>query len=202
VEDEAIRDLVRARADALKDGKAAKARLKAFLLRHDLRYEGRATWGPAHLRGLTKVVCLTATQQIVFPEYVRAVSEQTERLQRLEASERNGQSVVVNRLSQALGIGRACSPGVAQSSLRVTRLEEILVPRPEAGAGRTQVRWEPTHGSQRDPPSPLLAPALLVPGEESDRNLTPPAPPLLTAAGISMLAAHHYTKFLDLPPFL
>src|SRR6266511_4660118 len=33
VEDESIRDLVRAREDALKDGKAAKARLKAFLLR-------------------------------------------------------------------------------------------------------------------------------------------------------------------------
>ncbi len=85
VEDEAIRDLVRARADALKDGKAAKVRLKAFLLRQDIRYERRATWGPAHLRWLAKVVCPTPAQQIVFQEYVRAVSEHTERLQRLEA---------------------------------------------------------------------------------------------------------------------
>ena len=85
VEDEAIRDLVRAREDALKDIKAAKARLKAFLLRQDLRYEGRATWGPAHLRWLAEVVCPTPAQQIVFQEYVRAVSEHTERLQRLEA---------------------------------------------------------------------------------------------------------------------
>jgi len=45
VEDEAIRDLVRAREDALKDAKTAKVRLKAFLLRQDMRYEGRATWG-------------------------------------------------------------------------------------------------------------------------------------------------------------
>ena len=52
VEDEAIRDLVRAREDTLKDGKAAKVRLKAFLLRQDIGYEGRATWGPAHLRWL------------------------------------------------------------------------------------------------------------------------------------------------------
>jgi transposase len=37
VEDEAIRDLSRARADALRDLKAAKLRLKAFLLRHDIR---------------------------------------------------------------------------------------------------------------------------------------------------------------------
>jgi transposase len=43
VEDEAIRDLARAREDAMRDLKAAKNRLKAFLLRPDSRYEGRAT---------------------------------------------------------------------------------------------------------------------------------------------------------------
>ena len=37
VEDEAIRDLSRAREDALRDLKTAKFRLKAFLLRQDLR---------------------------------------------------------------------------------------------------------------------------------------------------------------------
>jgi transposase len=51
VEDEAIRDVVRAREDAQKDLKAAKVRLKAFLLRQDIRYEGRANWTAAHLRG-------------------------------------------------------------------------------------------------------------------------------------------------------
>jgi transposase len=84
VEDEAIRDLARAREDALRDLKAAKFRLKAFLLRQDIRYTGRATWSPAHLRWLSEVVCATPAQQIVFQEYVRAVNEQTERLQRLE----------------------------------------------------------------------------------------------------------------------
>lgn len=84
VEDEAIRDLVRAREDALKDLKAAKVRLKAFLLRQDIRYEGRANWTAAPLRWLANVVCPTPAQQIVFQEYVRAVTEQTERLQRLE----------------------------------------------------------------------------------------------------------------------
>jgi transposase len=85
VEEEAIRDLVRARAEARKDGKAAKVRLKAFLLRQDLRSEGRAKWGPAPLRWLAKVGCPTPAQQSVFQEYVRAVSEHTERLQRLAA---------------------------------------------------------------------------------------------------------------------
>jgi transposase len=84
VEDEAIRDLTRAREDALSDLKDAKLRLKAFLLRHDIRYVGRANWGPAHLRWLSEVVCPTPAQQIVFQEYVRAVQEHTERLQRLE----------------------------------------------------------------------------------------------------------------------
>jgi transposase len=84
VEDEAIRDLTRAREDTLRDLKSAKFRLKAFLLRQDIRYTGRATWGPAHLRWLSEVVCATPAQQIVFQEYVRAVHEHTERLQRLE----------------------------------------------------------------------------------------------------------------------
>ena len=84
VEDEAIRDLTRAREDTLSDLKDATFRLKAFLLRPDIRYTGRANWNPAHLRWLSEVVCQTPAQQIVFQEYVRAVSEHTERLQRLE----------------------------------------------------------------------------------------------------------------------
>jgi transposase len=84
VEDEALRDLTRAREAALSDLKDAKLRLKAFLLRPDIRYVGRANWGPAHLRWLSEVVCPTPAQQIVFQEYVRAVSAHHERLQRLE----------------------------------------------------------------------------------------------------------------------
>jgi transposase len=84
VEDEAIRDLSRAREEAMQDLKAAKFRLQAFLLRHDIRYTGRANWSPAHLRWLAEVVCPTPAQQMVFQEYVRAVSEHSERLQRFE----------------------------------------------------------------------------------------------------------------------
>ena len=83
-EDEAIRDLTRAREDTISDLKDAKYRLQAFLLRHDIRYTGRATWGPAHLRWLSEVVCPTPAQQIVFQEYVRAVSEHSDRLQHLD----------------------------------------------------------------------------------------------------------------------
>jgi transposase len=86
VDDEAIRDVSRGREDALRDLKATKHRLKAFLLRQDIRYEGRATWSAAHLRWLAEVVCPTPAQQIVFQEYVRAVIEQTERRRRLEGA--------------------------------------------------------------------------------------------------------------------
>ena len=64
--------------------KDAKFRLKAFVLRQDIRYAGRANWGPAHLRWLAEVVCPTPAQQIVFQEYVRTVTEHTERLGRLD----------------------------------------------------------------------------------------------------------------------
>jgi transposase len=43
VDDEALRDLSRAREDAVCDLKRSKVRLKALLLRQDIRYEGRAT---------------------------------------------------------------------------------------------------------------------------------------------------------------
>jgi transposase len=84
VDDEAIRDLSRAREETLRDLKAAKLRLKAFLLRHDIRYTGRANWSPAHLRWLSEVVCPPPAQQIVLQEDVQTVTEQTERLGRLD----------------------------------------------------------------------------------------------------------------------
>ena len=83
VDDEAVRDLSRAREASVSVLKDAKRRLKSFLLRHGLNYSGRATWNAAHLRYLARVVCPTPAQQVVFQESLRAVSEQTERVQRL-----------------------------------------------------------------------------------------------------------------------
>ena len=85
VEDEAVRDVCRARDAARVTLKAAKLRLKSFLLRLGLNYTGRANWTDAHRRYLAKVVCPTAAQQVVFQEFVRAVDEQVDRLRRIEA---------------------------------------------------------------------------------------------------------------------
>src|SRR5262245_751902 len=68
VEDEAIRDLSRAREDTRSDLQDAKLRLKAFWLRHEIRSTGRANWSPAHRRWLSEVVCPTPAQPIVFQE--------------------------------------------------------------------------------------------------------------------------------------
>ncbi len=84
VDDEAIRDLVRARDAARLTMKNAKLRLQAFLLRLGLHYVGRADWNAAHRRYLAKVVCPTPAQQIVFQESLRAVDEQVERIGRFE----------------------------------------------------------------------------------------------------------------------
>jgi transposase len=84
VEDEALRDLCRARDATRTTLKSAKLRLKSFLLRLGIHYVGRAAWNPAHRRFLAEVVCPTPAQQIVFQEALRAVDEQMERLARLE----------------------------------------------------------------------------------------------------------------------
>jgi transposase len=68
VADEAIQNLPLAREDTISELKSAKFRLKAFLLRQDSRYVGRANWGPAHLRWLSEVVCPTPAQHIVLQE--------------------------------------------------------------------------------------------------------------------------------------
>ena len=84
VDDEAIRDLSRAREDCVHDLKAARLRLKSFMLRLGISYVGRADWNDAHQRFLARVVCPTPAQQIVFQEYLHAITEIAQRLRRIE----------------------------------------------------------------------------------------------------------------------
>src|SRR5438132_1561881 len=63
---EAVRDLARAREDALKDLNAARFRLKALLLRNDIRYTGRANWSTEHCRWLARLVLPTAARRSSF----------------------------------------------------------------------------------------------------------------------------------------
>ena len=49
-EDEAMRDLLRARFQVGRQQHRARQQLKMYLLRHNLRYVGKSSWSPAHLR--------------------------------------------------------------------------------------------------------------------------------------------------------
>jgi len=82
-EDEAIRDLERARFSAVKDQRRARQRLKGLLLRQGFPYEGKTSWGPAHLNYLARLKMPNVAQQIAFEEYKAAITVAGERLERL-----------------------------------------------------------------------------------------------------------------------
>ncbi len=82
-EDEAMRDLCRAREDAEKTQKTERQRLGAMLLRLGFRYSGRTSWTLAHFRWLSTLKMPHSAQQIAFQEYIFAIKESTERVNRL-----------------------------------------------------------------------------------------------------------------------
>jgi transposase len=82
-EDEAVRDLVRARTSAVVDQRKARNRLKGFLLRLGFRYTGKKSWNDAHKRYLSGLVMPQAAQQIAFQEYIHAIDDATQRVERL-----------------------------------------------------------------------------------------------------------------------
>ena len=86
--DEAVRDLVRAREDAVRECRNARHRLKALLLRNGIPYAGKTSWTAAHLRWLATLKMEHAAQQIGFQEYLHSITEATARIARLEQAMR------------------------------------------------------------------------------------------------------------------
>jgi transposase len=82
--DEAVRDLVRAREDAVREQRNARHRLKALLLRNGIVYAGRSAWTAAHLRWIARVKLPEPAQQLAFQEYLHAITEAQARVARLE----------------------------------------------------------------------------------------------------------------------
>lgn len=87
--DEAVRDLVRAREDAVREQRNARHRLKALLLRNGITYAGKAAWTPAHLRWLAALKLPLPAQQIGFQEYLYSITESGARIGRLEQALRD-----------------------------------------------------------------------------------------------------------------
>lgn len=84
--DEAIRDLCRARTDAVDDQRRARQRLKAFLLQHGYYYQGKAHWGQAHMRYLRELVLPHPAMKAILEECLMAVCDAGNRVARCEAA--------------------------------------------------------------------------------------------------------------------
>ena len=83
-EQEAIRDLERAREDFKHAERRVRQRLNGFLLRHGRVYAGGRRWTQAHYRWLETQRFNHPAQQIVFQEYVDEVKHAQARIQALE----------------------------------------------------------------------------------------------------------------------
>jgi transposase len=81
--DEAVRDLVRARQDAVRARLKFRQQLKAMLLRHGKRFPGKTSWGVAHERYLARIGWDHPAQGIAFAEYRSAIKDADERVQRI-----------------------------------------------------------------------------------------------------------------------
>jgi len=82
--DQAIRDLCRARTDAVGELRRAKQRLKAFLLVHGIRYQGKANWGPRHMAYLRELSLPHPAMRVVLEESIMTIDEATARVGRCE----------------------------------------------------------------------------------------------------------------------
>src|SRR5436190_4662462 len=84
--DEAIRDLCRARTDAVDDMRRCRFRLKAFLLRHGFRYQGKANWSQPHMRYLRELVLPHPAMKTILEEYLQGIDAAHARVKRIEDS--------------------------------------------------------------------------------------------------------------------
>jgi transposase len=83
-EQEAIRDLTRAREDMKAMERQSRQRLGGFLLRHGKIYPGRSKWTKTYFRWLEGLRFETAAQQIVFQEYIDIVKDAQRRVAAME----------------------------------------------------------------------------------------------------------------------
>lgn len=144
--DEAIRDLVRARDDAVREQRNGRHRLKALLLRNGTPYAGKCSWTAAHLRWLATIKLEHTAQQISLQEYLHSISESAARISRLEQAMRDAlPSWSLRPLVQALQALRGVQQLIAAMTL-VAELQEFL---------------------RLDNPRKLMAYVGLVPGEHS-----------------------------------
>jgi transposase len=110
-EHEALRNLVRARADAKVDQLRAKHRLSKFLLRQGCRPPlGVHNWSKRYVQWLHQLAFEQLADQVVFADYLAAVTAAGERLTRLQSALRQcaqttRQKALIEALQAFRGIG-------------------------------------------------------------------------------------------------
>lgn len=83
--DEAVRDLCRARVDAIDDRRRAKTRLLAMLRRLGFNYAGKTTWNDAHKRYLRNLSLPFPAHRVILEEQIGQIDQLDERIARYES---------------------------------------------------------------------------------------------------------------------
>ncbi len=144
-EDEAMRDLTRAREDAKVAERKAKQHLSAFLLRHGQIYGGRTPWSKSYVTWLEGIAMPHPAQQFTLQEYINTVREVMDRVLR-----------ITEQIRQLLPQWRLAPVVAALQSLRGVAMLVAVTTIAEVGdLGRF------------DKPSQLMAFLGLVPSEHS-----------------------------------
>lgn len=84
--DEVIRDVCRARTDAVDVQTRSRQQLGALLLRNGYHYSGETNWTEAHMRYLRELVLPDRAQKTVLEEYLQRIDASVEQVARIEAS--------------------------------------------------------------------------------------------------------------------
>jgi transposase len=90
--DEVIRDLCRARTDAVDDCRRSRQRLLSFLLRNGHHYTGKSNWTEAHMRYLRELVLQDSSQKVILEEYLQTIDSNMQRVVDLEENMRTLQA--------------------------------------------------------------------------------------------------------------
>lgn len=82
--DEVIRDICRARTDAVDNCRRSRQRLMSFLLRNGHQYTGKSNWTAAHMRYLRELVLQNPAQKLILEEYLQTINTNIQRIAYLE----------------------------------------------------------------------------------------------------------------------
>ena len=151
IEQEAIRDLTRARVDAKHVERQARQRLSAFVLRHGQSYSGKTRWTQAHYRWLETLRFAHPVQQVVFQSYVDETLHAREQVQALEQEMRRALTQwelapVVEALMALRGVNLVTALSVVAELGDITRFDSPrqlmaylgLVPSEHSSGSRTR----------------------------------------------------------------